>query len=204
MQLVKELTGGKVVVGWAPAGPGFFDAMLKSRQVHVAYVLHGRRMVVTVPYQEYVEMLADTDECPALFGLWESRNDWLFLYRGRLFVVSDAVLETYRGTDNRVTNDGWLAIWDLIRSLFDRQTANIHQSVDRARNSAASASRIGISDEVKIFVWNRDDGRCVRCGSNRELEYDHVIPLALGGSNTARNLQLLCAPCNQAKAAEIA
>ena len=28
---------------------------------------------------------------------------------------------------------------------------------------------------------------------------DHVMPLALGGKHTLSNLQLLCAPCNQAK-----
>jgi hypothetical protein len=65
-------------------------------------------------------------------------------------------------------------------------------------------SREGIPDDVKVFVWNRDGGRCVRCGSNQRLEFDHVIPLALGGANTARNLQLLCETCNRSKGASLA
>jgi hypothetical protein len=64
-----------------------------------------------------------------------------------------------------------------------------------------SSSRAPISDEVKVFVWNRDAGRCVRCGSKQRLEFDHVIPVALGGANTARNLQLLCVSCNRSKGA---
>ena len=67
-----------------------------------------------------------------------------------------------------------------------------------------SPARSPIPDEVKVFVWNRDGGRCVKCGSNQRLEFDHVIPVSLGGANTARNLQLLCETCNRSKGAAIA
>jgi hypothetical protein len=56
-----------------------------------------------------------------------------------------------------------------------------------------------IPDDVRMFVWRRDEGRCVRCGSNHRLEYDHIIPITQGGSNTERNIQLLCESCNRAK-----
>jgi 5-methylcytosine-specific restriction endonuclease McrA len=52
-------------------------------------------------------------------------------------------------------------------------------------------------------VFERDGGRCVECGSGFDIQYDHVIPLALGGANTVQNLQILCAPCNQAKGATL-
>ena len=60
-----------------------------------------------------------------------------------------------------------------------------------------------IPQEVKLTVWQRDGGRCVECGSQQDLEFDHVIPLAMGGSNTERNLQLLCADCNRRKGATL-
>ncbi|MGH9199405.1 MAG: HNH endonuclease [Acidimicrobiia bacterium] len=34
-------------------------------------------------------------------------------------------------------------------------------------------------------------------------EFDHIIPLATGGSNTERNVQLLCESCNRQKGARI-
>jgi hypothetical protein len=68
---------------------------------------------------------------------------------------------------------------------------------------AAVALREPLSDAVKAFVWQRDGGRCVGCGARERLEFDHVIPLALGGSNTARNLQLLCESCNRRKGVSV-
>ena len=60
-----------------------------------------------------------------------------------------------------------------------------------------------IPDEVKMFVWQRDGGRCAKCGSQEKLEYDHIIPISKGGSNTARNIQILCENCNRSKSANI-
>ena len=60
-----------------------------------------------------------------------------------------------------------------------------------------------ITQNVKDRVWNRDGGKCVECGSNENLEFDHIIPHSKGGANTYRNIQLLCEPCNRSKSAKI-
>jgi len=60
-----------------------------------------------------------------------------------------------------------------------------------------------IPREIKQAVWQRDRGACVACGSSARLEFDHVIPHSLGGSDTERNLQLLCADCNRRKGATL-
>lgn len=59
--------------------------------------------------------------------------------------------------------------------------------------------REAISKAVQQEVWQRDQGRCVQCGGKERLEYDHIIPHSKGGSNTSRNLQLLCELCNRSK-----
>lgn len=56
-----------------------------------------------------------------------------------------------------------------------------------------------IPESVRIAVWRRDQGRCANCGSRENLEYDHIVPVSKGGSNTARNIELLCQDCNRAK-----
>jgi 5-methylcytosine-specific restriction endonuclease McrA len=59
--------------------------------------------------------------------------------------------------------------------------------------------RQAIPSEVRREVWRRDSGKCVKCGSRENLEYDHIIPISRGGSNTARNIELLCENCNRSK-----
>lgn len=72
-----------------------------------------------------------------------------------------------------------------------------------SNNDSPIFERQSIPDDVKIFVWQRDRGCCAKCGSQENLEYDHIIPVTKGGSNTARNIQLLCEKCNRSKSANI-
>ena len=40
---------------------------------------------------------------------------------------------------------------------------------------------------------------CQHCGTTQNLETDHIIPLAEGGTNHPNNLQVLCHTCHQYK-----
>jgi len=64
-------------------------------------------------------------------------------------------------------------------------------------------SREPIPEDVRFAVWRRDGGKCVKCGSQKKLEFDHIIPVSKGGSNTERNIQLLCEHCNREKSDKI-
>ena len=68
------------------------------------------------------------------------------------------------------------------------------------RTNAANRERIM---SVCLFVWQRDHGKCVKCGSTEKLEFDHIIPVAKGGDVTERNIQLLCIQCHRSKGAGI-
>lgn len=70
--------------------------------------------------------------------------------------------------------------------------------------------RLHIPDWAKRAVYFRDRGQCVLCqtdlsGARRiwnDLNYDHIVPLRVGGLNDVSNLQLLCGTCNRAKSAK--
>jgi len=64
--------------------------------------------------------------------------------------------------------------------------------------AALHASR-QIPQHVKAAVYQRDQGRCIQCGSDQYLEFDHIIPWSKGGASSVDNLQLLCRGCNALK-----
>lgn len=60
-----------------------------------------------------------------------------------------------------------------------------------------------ISSDTRLFVWQRDQGRCRNCGSTQDLQFDHIVPRSLGGAGTAANVELLCQSCNLRKGARL-
>jgi HNH endonuclease len=99
---------------------------------------------------------------------------------------------------------------DEVQALIEEKENKKRLRIARAKTVAAMADNLDrkglrqpIPREVKVAVWQRDQGRCVQCGSNEELEFDHIVPVARGGSNTERNVQLLCAACNREKGASL-
>jgi serine/threonine protein kinase len=67
--------------------------------------------------------------------------------------------------------------------------------------SATGAQNTGIPKAIRHAVWVRDEGRCVECGSNEDLKFKHIIPIAKGGTETVENIRILCKPCRHAKRA---
>lgn len=58
----------------------------------------------------------------------------------------------------------------------------------------------GIIEKLKLL----QKGKCVCCGQplGEDFQLDHIMPLALGGSNSDENLQLLKGLCNRQKRAK--
>jgi hypothetical protein len=82
------------------------------------------------------------------------------------------------------------------------QAAGLLENYLSERKNGAR-KRAPIPADVRMFVWRRDQGRCSECGSKENLEYDHVVAVVRGGSNTARNIRLLCEKCNRSKGARV-
>ena len=89
------------------------------------------------------------------------------------------------------------------RLVFKFRLEPVEAGAEPARPELRARSRM-IPSAVKREVWERDQGRCVICGADDPIQFDHVIPYSAGGSSiTAENVQILCARHNLEKSDRI-
>ena len=106
---------------------------------------------------------------------------------------------TFRMTDARPVEVDGRRVFKYSLELDESAAAPLHSQPERAEHNRL------IPTEVKIAVWNRDRGKCTKCGTVDMLHFDHVIPFSKGGSSVAvDNIQLLCARHNLEKRADLA
>ena len=130
-------------------------------------------------------------------------GSWLDKYEPRRAIIAWAFRDRVYETDPDLTDD------DVMALVLENENKK-RLRLEKAKALQAMTEHLDdtmrrqpIPPDVRMFVWQRDHGRCVHCGSQRELEFDHIIPVVLGGSNTERNLQLLCAECNRRQGATL-
>ena len=59
------------------------------------------------------------------------------------------------------------------------------------------------SDWVRMYVWRRDHGRCVQCGGQERVWFEYIVPVRAGGSNTEKNIRLMCGRCSHDAGASV-
>ncbi len=140
---------------------------------------------------------------------WSSRRFRALLQSREAVALHDAGRRRYWLFEDRVYwEDDGLEAADG-RALIREREHRTRRRLERAHALAAAGAeppaprRASILRELRAAVWERDGGACVECGARFDLQYDHVIPLALGGASTLENLQILCAGCNERKGAAL-
>ena len=110
-----------------------------------------------------------------------------------------------RKSQHKINSDYYY--WNYNENIL-KQTIKPKKNNENAQDNyvdkdTGEVLRKPISIELKNQIWNRDGGKCVICGSNHFLEFDHIIPVSKGGATSYRNLQLLCQNCNRKKSDNI-
>ena len=132
--------------------------------------------------KEYTQSQAE----PILLSMPFDEGKWL--YQDQIYEV-DGV---YTKEEKKLLI---LEFADKERQKFERLAVKFSQE----QTDHIKHERNRIPENVRIEVWRRDQGTCSGCGSRVNLEYDHIVPVSRGGSNTARNVELLCEACIEAK-----
>lgn len=70
---------------------------------------------------------------------------------------------------------------------------------DFPRHEDLGPKRRPISTNKRIQIYKWDGFACVYCGSEDDLQIDHIHPFSKVGGNEMENLQTLCLTCNETK-----
>ena len=141
-------------------------------------------------FHEAAQRFKNQGGSPDLARVYEKLKKGIWSYNGYFHLV-----------------DSWLQS-DGKRNVFKFRLEAIEEIEDEAASTndhfREAKSRRVIPSHVKLAVWKRDGGKCVRCGSNDELHFDHILPFSKGGTSVLEsNVQLLCARHNLQKSAKI-
>ena len=96
------------------------------------------------------------------------------------------------------------ALEDIL-TLSDKLSKKINKFEKRFHKLASILYEIRPSNNryipksVRQRVLIRDEYRCVKCSSQKDLQFDHIVAVAKGGSNEEANVQVLCKRCNLRK-----
>lgn len=144
---------------------------------------------------------------PALLSTHDSLDSPLFFGDGGLVYFRDRLFRAERPPRNASEREE--VALRVKKAVYDDE-ADLASLRDGVANleAAAEYSKTGpkrdrIPEDVKLLVWARDGGTCVRCGAKQDLHFDHIIPVAKGGGNSSENIQILCKTCNLQKSDKI-
>lgn len=122
---------------------------------------------------------------PHIIKVYEKIKEGIWSYKGFFGLI-----------DAKIINDGK-------RNVFKFYLTPIKISGIRKKIEELPFNRL-IPTHVKLEVWQRDGGKCVKCKSKENLHFDHDLPYSKGGTSlTAKNIRLLCMNCNLKKSSKI-
>ena len=160
--------------------------------------------------------LANRDRSKAIIAAWHAANPekrkeyWAKYYAAN----RDALLERSAAyyAANKARNNDLTARWraenpDKCKELaakWNKENPELRCVYQQNRRALKRANGGRLSKGLAERLFKRQKGKCACCGLPLGDDYhlDHIMPLALGGSNTDGNMQLLRARCNVQKSAK--
>jgi hypothetical protein len=99
-----------------------------------------------------------------------------------------------------------IEIKEMECNVFAHMCPVFFDAVEFAESSTTRRRGRYIPFNTKVRVVRRDNYTCQRCGKHlldSEVEFDHIIPIAKGGSSEEHNIRLTCYVCNREKTDQI-
>lgn len=101
--------------------------------------------------------------------------------------------------------DGYEVV--ILKVTIRQRSCSSKTSTERVNRYRAKVRAAGetVTGYVKhrAYIYSRDGGACVYCGTKRNLVLDHLIPVNRGGPGVPDNLVTACKGCNSGKSGRL-
>ena len=183
--------------------------IIEWRDRAIAYSFEGRGKGYDIKRDFLAKLISETEGMLMKAELWQKTNDDPTPVVGRPETIKEIFKKEIRGVVILCCN----AFFE-VKGLYSEEEAKllVREKIRKSKSEVdylkfrqetpeadLEYERLPIPEAVRNEVWRRDQGKCTQCQSVRNLEFDHIVPVSKGGSNTARNIQLLCETCNRRK-----
>jgi len=100
----------------------------------------------------------------------------------------------------RINKELTLEEHETLSNIFKHNYKNYYKIKDlNNKEPRLIAQKFIGKKKVRLFIFNRDGNKCLKCLKKEKLQLDHIIPISKGGKNILSNLQTLCNSCNSIK-----
>lgn len=159
------------------------DGLIDPKGVDQPATNHRGTLTENGKFAQAAQRYVSGETPPERVKVYEKIKQGIWSYNGLFHLI-----------DSWIESDGRRMVYKFkLVAIEDDSSTDIQETTDLGTNRL-------IPSAVKLEVWKRDGGRCVQCGANDNLHFDHIIPYSKGGTSLrAENIQLLCARHNLAK-----
>jgi len=183
------------------------------------------RYFPTTEYNKWNEKIAGAETFSDRFGSWKKALKIIGIEGGRERKYSPDELVTNLENvwkeigyppgkrqlakyGQKISEHPYKMVWGSVRLACESLAKYHERKISRQKllnGGSEKNARKTIPLHIRWAVLKKNNYACVKCGQSPaknndvELEVDHILPVAKGGTNDIENLQTLCWECNQGK-----
>lgn len=176
--------------------------------------------IPVIDYPKYTKtniIYATHDLYPILMELYKTFNEqittknirvnskkqviYFYFKKFDLHIYADVNYDVETGTNYKDVK----ALCDQLKIKFNNQTISSIVLECEKKFYKLKSERIELTKEEKTEMLEENEHKCNKCEQTlkkNKYHFDHIIPLASGGSNDIDNIQILCIECHHNKTRE--
>jgi 5-methylcytosine-specific restriction endonuclease McrA len=139
------------------------------------------------------------NKCKSCTKEYNSKNKKRQSQLARAWYIANQDIQKEKHAEYRSKTKEWRKAYDSSRYLDNKEYYYVK---DHNRKAIIKGKTVDMPPNWRELVLEFYGERCLKCGKEKDIQMDHVIPISWDESiHTLSNIQPLCEGCNKSKGA---